>query len=146
MSWAVWSSLRLIASGPTTLRSRLGRANPERSSMSERSWIEFARCHPRTIDSAVSGPEPWRSARSWQKRSGYWNEEKETSIATLFLIVVIFWLGVIFTSFGLLAPPNPIVIGSLLICALSVGGAVFLIVDLDQRFSGLIQNLQRLAP
>jgi hypothetical protein len=37
------------------------------------------------------------------------------------------------------APPNPVVIGSLLICALSVGGAVFLIVDLDQRFSGLIQ-------
>ncbi len=66
-------------------------------------------------------------------------EEKETSIPTPFLIVVIFWLGVIFTSFGLLAPPNPIVIGSLLICALSVGGAVFLIVDLDQRFSGLIQ-------
>ena len=49
-----WSSLRLIASGPTTLRSRLGLANPERSSMSERSWIEFAHCHPRTIDSAVS--------------------------------------------------------------------------------------------
>jgi hypothetical protein len=138
MNCVAWLSLRSIASGPTTLRSPPGRANPERLSMSERSWIEFARWHRRTIDSAVSGPEPWISSES-AKTQCLPYEEKETSIPTPFLIVVIFWLGVIFTSFGLLAPPNPIVIGSLLICALSVGGAVFLIVDLDQRFSGLIQ-------
>jgi hypothetical protein len=67
------------------------------------------------------------------------NEETESSIPRPFLVVVVFWLAVIFTSFGLFAPPNPIVITSLLICALSVGGAMFLIVDLDQPFGGLIQ-------
>jgi len=67
------------------------------------------------------------------------NEETESSIPRPFLVVVVFWLAVIVTSCGLFAPPNPIVITSLLICALSVGGAMFLIVDLDQPFGGLIQ-------
>jgi hypothetical protein len=67
------------------------------------------------------------------------NQETESSIPKAFLVVVVFWIGVIFTSFGLFAPANPIVISSLLICALSVGGAMVLIVDLDEPFGGLIQ-------
>ena len=56
-----------------------------------------------------------------------------------FLVVVVFWLSVLFLSFGLFSPPNPTVIVTLLVCALSVAGAMFLIVDLDDPFGGLIQ-------
>jgi len=46
---------------------------------------------------------------------------------------------VIFISFGLFAPPNATVIAVLFVCALSVAGAIFLILELDRPFEGLIQ-------
>ncbi len=66
-------------------------------------------------------------------------EEDETAIPRPFLIVVVFWLTVLFMSFGLFSPWNPTVIVTLLVCALSVAGAIFLIVDLDEPLGGLIQ-------
>ena len=66
-------------------------------------------------------------------------EQNESAIPTPFLVVVVFWLTILFTSFGLFSPWNPTVVATLLVCALSVAGAVFLIVDLDQHFGGMIQ-------
>jgi len=66
-------------------------------------------------------------------------EQDESAIPTPFLVVVIFWLTVLFISWGLFSPMNPTVVATLLVCALSVAGALFLIVDLDQPFGGLIQ-------
>jgi hypothetical protein len=66
-------------------------------------------------------------------------EQEESSIPIPFLVVVVFWLTVLFTSWGLFSPMNPTVIATLLVCAMSVAGAMFLIVDLDQPFDGLIQ-------
>src|SRR5271157_3497921 len=40
---------------------------------------------------------------------------------------------------GLLAPINTTVITALFVCALSVSGAIFLIVEMDTPFEGLIQ-------
>ena len=62
-----------------------------------------------------------------------------TSISAPLLIVVISWLAIIFTSWGLFAPSNAITIASLLLAALSVSGAIFLILELDQPFDGVIQ-------
>ena len=45
----------------------------------------------------------------------------------------------IFISFGPSAPSNSTVISVLLVCALSVAGAIFLILELDRPFEGLIQ-------
>jgi hypothetical protein len=62
-----------------------------------------------------------------------------SSISTPFLVVVVFWLTIIFLSFGLHAPPNATVITALFLCALSASGAIFLILELDRPFSGVIQ-------
>ena len=56
-----------------------------------------------------------------------------------FLVVVIFWLMVTFTSFGLYAPRNATVIAVLAVTAFSVAGAVFLILELDGPFDGIIR-------
>jgi hypothetical protein len=61
------------------------------------------------------------------------------SIPMPFLVVLIFWLTIIFASFSLFARPNAIVIGSLLIFALSAAGAIFLVLELGQPFVGLMQ-------
>jgi hypothetical protein len=62
-----------------------------------------------------------------------------SSISIPFLVVVVFWLGVLFVSFGLFAPRNGTAIVTLLVAAISVAGALFLILELDHPFSGLIQ-------
>jgi hypothetical protein len=45
----------------------------------------------------------------------------------------------IFTSFGLFSPRNATVVDTLFVCALSVSGAIFLILELDSPFSALLQ-------
>ena len=55
------------------------------------------------------------------------------------LIVVICWLMLIFLSFSLLAPPNPTATVALMASALSVAGAIFLILEMDLPFEGMIR-------
>jgi hypothetical protein len=66
-------------------------------------------------------------------------EQGGSSISTPMLVVVIFWLSIIFLSFGLFAPTNKIAIAALLLAALSVSGAIYLVLELDRPFDGLIQ-------
>jgi hypothetical protein len=66
-------------------------------------------------------------------------EQGGSSIPTPFLAVLIFWLSMIFASFGLFSRLNPVAAGVLFICGLSASGAIFLIVELGQPFSGFMQ-------
>src|SRR5207248_5773350 len=61
------------------------------------------------------------------------------SISIPMLIILVSWLVVIFLGFSVLAPPNATVIFALMISALAVAGAIFLILELDQPFAGLIR-------
>ena len=70
-------------------------------------------------------------------------EQTETSISVAMLIVLISWLAIIFMSAGLFAPPNATVIIALMLAALSVSGAIFLILELDMPFDGVIQISQK---
>ncbi len=56
-----------------------------------------------------------------------------------FFVVLVFWLVAIFASFSLFAERRLIVVASMLVFALSVSGALFLIVDLNHPFQGLMQ-------
>ena len=66
-------------------------------------------------------------------------ENLGSSIPVPFLVVLVFWLCIIFASFGLFAPRNATVTAVLCVCALSVAGAIFLILELDRSFEGLLQ-------
>lgn len=65
--------------------------------------------------------------------------QKEPSLVTPLLVAVVLWLVIIFLSFGLFAPANKTVIATMLIVALSVASALFLILELDRPFDGVIQ-------
>jgi len=56
-----------------------------------------------------------------------------------FFVLMVFWLTIIFASFGLFSPRNATVITVLLICALSAAGSLFLIIELDTPYQGLIK-------
>jgi hypothetical protein len=62
-----------------------------------------------------------------------------SSIPYPFLLVLVFWLTIIFASFGLFAPRNGTVVAAFLVTTLSVSGAIFLILELDRSFEGILQ-------
>jgi len=67
------------------------------------------------------------------------SSQKSSAIPVPFLVVLVFWLALLFVSFTMFARPNATVVVALLFCALSVAGAIFLILELDRPFDGLIQ-------
>ena len=65
-------------------------------------------------------------------------EEVGTSTPPAFLAVLVFWLAVMFASFGLFAPRNRTTITALVIGALSVSTAIFLIEEMSDPIGGVI--------
>ncbi len=68
--------------------------------------------------------------------------EQVKSIPATFLIVLavlVFWFTTIFFSFGLVAPPNATNIAILLVAALWIACAFFLLVELNRPFDGLLR-------
>ena len=63
----------------------------------------------------------------------------DRSVPIVFLIVIVAWLTILFGSFALFAPPNATVVSALLLCALSVSASIFLILEMDDPFSGLMR-------
>jgi hypothetical protein len=61
-----------------------------------------------------------------------------SSMPMPFLAVLLFWLTILFAGFALMARPNATTVAALVVCALSVSGAIFLILELDEPFSGLM--------
>ena len=60
------------------------------------------------------------------------------SVSKAMLIILVSWLVVIFLGFSVLAPPNATALLALMVSALAVSGAIFLILELDEPFGGLI--------
>ena len=65
-------------------------------------------------------------------------EEAHSSISRPFFKTLTFWLGVIFLSFGLIAPRNTLALVTISLGAVSIASAFYVIVDLDTPFSGPI--------
>jgi hypothetical protein len=61
-----------------------------------------------------------------------------SSLSWPFFVILVSWLVIIFFSFGLFSPRNATVIVVLLICALSAAGALYLILELDRPYMGII--------
>src|SRR5262249_44170525 len=66
-------------------------------------------------------------------------EETSSSLKWPFLAILVFWLSAIFMSFGLFAPRNASVLAALFVAALSVAGSIYLVLELDQPYGGLIK-------
>lgn len=105
-----------------------------------------------TIQDKLRQLSPQNDAQRWlQSRAlqisgeiaeGGWlliEEIGQSSIPTPFLVMLVFWLTILFASFGLFSPNNATVIAVLLICALSAVGSIFLILELDTPYEGLIK-------
>jgi len=63
----------------------------------------------------------------------------QSSFPMPLLVLLLCWLTIIFFSFGLFTSRNTTVITVLFVCALSAASSLFLILDLDQPFGGVIK-------
>jgi hypothetical protein len=55
-----------------------------------------------------------------------------------FVALLVFWLALLFASFGLFAPRNLTSAATLTLCALAVAGAIGMILELERGFGGLV--------
>jgi len=66
-------------------------------------------------------------------------ERHAVGIPIPLLVLVVFWLCVLFMSFGVFAPSNMTVTVALFVCALAVAGAVQMTLDLSTPFGGTVR-------
>lgn len=66
-------------------------------------------------------------------------QEANDTLPTAFQLIVMLWLALIFGSFGLFTPPNPIALGALVVGAISVSASLFLINELSTPFYGIVR-------
>jgi len=66
--------------------------------------------------------------------------QKTHSIPVLLLAVLVFWLTLLFMSYGLFVRPDSLVVAGLFVSALAVCCAIYLILELYQPYRGLIRT------
>lgn len=66
-------------------------------------------------------------------------EQSRSGLPAPVLVVLIFWLTVLFASYCLFSPVNPTSAVALVLVALSASAALFLILEMVEPFSGLMQ-------
>lgn len=88
--------------------------------------------HPGVVDRAAT------EMHSVVQRRWTIIEESSPAIPPVLLTALVLWLGLIFASFGYNAPRNRLVVAVLLLCAGAVSGALFLVLEMDTPFNGLI--------
>lgn len=70
-------------------------------------------------------------------------EQMQSSVSAPLLVMMVFWLAITYVSIGLFAPPNGTVVAAQFLAALAVAGALFLILELDQPFEGVVRISSR---
>jgi hypothetical protein len=66
-------------------------------------------------------------------------QQPSSGIPLPFLILLIFWLTIVFASFGVFAPRNATAVAVLCLCSMAVSGGIAMILELDSPFSGLVR-------
>jgi hypothetical protein len=111
---------------------------PDRAS-AERMFHAIGKLSPQNDDQRAVKAQAFSIASDLGQMRWLVFEQDGPSTSALMMSIVVCWIAILFFSFGLFAPSNGTVVIALLVAALSVAGSVFLILELDQPFGGLIQ-------
>ena len=83
--------------------------------------------------------QAWNMALNLGQTRWLLYEQGATSVSKPMVVIMVFWLTIVFVSWGLFAPRNPTVVATLFTAALSVSGAIFLILEMYNPYRGVIQ-------
>jgi hypothetical protein len=116
------------------------RLDPRGSLTAAESLIERIRdLKPHTRSQETLQPRALELAESLLKVRWLVAAEGTRTIPLPFLVILLLWLTLTFTSFGLFSPNNATVIAVLFVCALSIAGALFLVLEMDSPFQGWLK-------
>jgi hypothetical protein len=97
----------------------------------------------RIVPSDAAHAALWQDARQSHQKllESRWTtvEQAEGAIPVPLLAALVAWLILIFGSYGFRAPRNLVVVGSLVVAAGLIAGSIYLVMDMEQPFSGLMQ-------
>jgi hypothetical protein len=106
----------------------------------DRAEAELSALEPKTSSQAYAKTHSMVLINELQKSSWLLFVQSDTNKLSMpLLVVLISWVVAIFISFGLYAPPNPTVIATILLGALAVSAAIFIIVEMYSPFSGMMK-------
>ena len=120
------------ADQPEIATNELGRG---RMTALERAIADLPQTQPEQVFFASQAAQ---DVRSIVKRRQAIISEDTAYLSPVFTVILIIWLALLFGSLGYCVPRNPIVIGTTLLAAATVASAVFLMLELDDAFTGLI--------
>jgi hypothetical protein len=115
---------------------RLG-ASPLLTAILNRLEVQLRATHP---------PDPFRTGLRQDCLSDYHStlaarrsviESLGQGISVPFYGILVFWLMVIFSAFGLVAPRNSLSLLGIILCAVSLSSVMFIIADLSEPYGGL---------
>ena len=99
----------------------------------------IARLSPKTDAQRSDQSRAQQLLISLWETNRFLEEQAGGTLSWPFLLVLVFWLTVLFVGFGLFTRFNVTVIAALLLGALSVAGAIFLIIEMNRPYSGVMQ-------
>ena len=111
--------------------------SPELGELLNRVEVQLRQLHPADAMQARLVSDALNAFQHLSQRRWKLIEEAHRSISAPFYLVLLFWLMVLFLTFGLSAPPNPLVFSMLGLGALSIASAIFVILDLDAPIGGV---------
>ena len=66
-------------------------------------------------------------------------EQAQNQLPVALLLILVFWLALLFVSFGLFSPPHVTAITVLFVGACAVSAAIFLVLELNRPLEGLVK-------
>lgn len=116
------------------------RIDPWGSPAAAESLIERIRdLKPHTRSQETLQPRALELAESLLKVRWLVLAEGSRTIPLPFLMILLLWLTLTFTTYGLFAPTNGTVIPVLFVCALSIASALFLVLEMDSPLQGWVK-------
>jgi hypothetical protein len=104
--------------------------------------VALEKLSPKTESQGVLKTQAMQIGQSLAQTRLLMFEQSGSSISWPFLTILVFWLCMLFLGFGLFAQFNATVTVALFIGAVSVAGAIFLILELNEPYSGFMRISQ----
>jgi hypothetical protein len=113
--------------------------SPETRRMAKASIERMQKLSPKTEEERAMQTQAEQLAQDIIQTRLLMSEELGDSISWPFMTVLVFWIGVLFLGFGLFSRFNATVTVALFVGALSMGGAIFLLLELNDPYHGLMR-------
>jgi hypothetical protein len=128
---------RIAATWPREGGAKPGPDNPPPWRLLESLQQSLSGLAPKTEAQRSEAAAASEAATDLEKTTWLEAAQEAHHIQQPFIVTLILWLFVLFVSFGLFAPRNRLVVAALLVAALAIASAVFLIVDMDSPYEGM---------